>query len=108
MFHLSSAIVQLQHLESNQGVRDVPRIMLNDATQLYKSNCSQCTKLANVVVEHTLRSNMRKSGHIKVGEVSFLSDRNVHKILVAKRDNKVMDRLNLTQSKILPANSERK
>ena len=99
---LPSAHVYLQ-LETDQGLRDVPRALLQDAAQLCKANSSQGNKLANVVVIYTLGSNLRKDRHMQAGGVGFFSMKDVHKILVPKRDDKIMNRLNLTRNKVVSA-----
>ena len=104
--NLPSAHVYLQ-LEADEGLEDVSQALLHDAAQLCKANSSQGNKLANVVVMYTLGSNLRKDRHMKAGEVGFVKERDVRKILIAKRDEKVMSRLNQTKSKVLSAKAER-
>ncbi|KAG0697398.1 Coiled-coil domain-containing protein 25 [Chionoecetes opilio] len=95
---LPSAHVYLQ-LEPGQALRDVPRVLLNDAAQLCKANSAKGNRLGNVVVVYTLGSNLSKTCHMKAGEVGFVCAREVRKILVSKRDDRIMDRLNNTKRK---------
>ncbi|KAG0694740.1 hypothetical protein GWK47_027138 [Chionoecetes opilio] len=44
---------------------------------------------------------------MKAGEVGFVCDKEVRKILVSKRDDRIMDRLNNTKRKVLSHKSER-
>lgn len=104
--NLPSAHVYLQ-LEPGQGLRDVPRPLVHDAAQLCKANSAQGNKLANVVVLYTPGSNLRKTRHMKAGEVGFADTREVLRILVPQRDEKVMERLNSTKTKVLSAKAER-
>ena len=76
----------------------MPRALLEDGLQLCKANSAKGNQLANVVVLYTLGSNLRKTKQMKPGEVGFFNDREVRKILVAKRDEKVMNRLNKTKT----------
>ncbi|KAK8376032.1 hypothetical protein O3P69_008622 [Scylla paramamosain] len=103
---LPSAHVYLQ-LEPGQGVRDVPRALLHDAAQLCKANSAQGNKLANVAVLYTPGSNLRKTRHMKAGEVGFVSDRDVRRIVVAKRDDAVVERLTSTRRKVVSGRAER-
>ncbi|KAK8376118.1 hypothetical protein O3P69_008684 [Scylla paramamosain] len=103
---LPSAHVYLQ-LEPGQGVRDVTRTLLHDAAQLCKANSAQGNKLANVAVLYTPGSNLRKTRHMKAGEVGFVSERDVRKIVVAKRDDSVVDRLTSTRRKVVSGRAER-
>ncbi|KAK8376300.1 hypothetical protein O3P69_008772 [Scylla paramamosain] len=93
--------------EPGQGVRDVPRALLHDAAQLCKANSAQGNKLANVAVLYTPGSNLRKTRHMKAGEVGFVSDREVRRIVVAKRDDAVVDRLTSTRRKVVSGKTER-
>ena len=102
---LPSAHVYLQ-LE-NGNLCDVPRVLLQDAAQLCKANSTQGNKLANVVVIYTLGSNLCKDRHMKAGEVGFHNSKQVHKILVPKRDEKIINRLNSTKRKVVSAKAER-
>ena len=104
--NLPSAHVYLQ-LEDGEGLRDLPHALLHDAAQLCKANSSQGNKLANVVVMYTLGSNLHKARHMKAGEVGFFKEKDVHRILVTKRDDRVMNRLNLTKRKVVSARAER-
>ncbi|KAG0724325.1 Coiled-coil domain-containing protein 25 [Chionoecetes opilio] len=103
---LPSAHVYLQ-LEPGQALRDVPHVLLNDAAQLCKANSAKGNRLGNVVVVYTLGSNLSKTRHMKAGEVGFVCDKEVRKILVSKRDDRIMDRLNNTKRKVLSHKSER-
>ncbi|KAK8375790.1 hypothetical protein O3P69_008499 [Scylla paramamosain] len=103
---LPSAHVYLQ-LEPGQGMRDVPHVLLHDAAQLCKANSAQGNKLANVAVLYTPGSNLRKTRHMKVGEVGFVSDRDVRRIVIARRDDAVVDRLTRTKRKVVSGRAER-
>lgn len=72
--------------------------LLHDATQLYKANCAQGNKLANVIVIYTLGCNLRKT---------FVNETDVSRIIVPKLDNRVIDSLNLTKRKVLSVRLER-
>ena len=103
---LPSAHVYLQ-LEPGEGLRDVSHALLQDALQLCKANSAKGNKLSNVVVIYTLGSNLRKTNHMKPGEVGFFNDKEVRKILVAKRDEKIMNRLNKTKQKVMSGKAQR-
>lgn len=86
----------------------MPRPLVYDAAQLCKANSTQGNKLANVVVVvYTPGSNLRKTRHMKAGQVGFASDREVRRVVMAQRDEKVMERLNSTKRKVTSAKAER-
>ncbi|WRT67224.1 uncharacterized protein IL334_004190 [Kwoniella shivajii] len=96
---LSSAHVYLrQPPDQPHGEWDkLPSALLNDAAQLVKANSIEGNKKDNITVIYTPFPNLKKSGDMAVGQVSFHSDRKVKRVHVPARDNAIVNRLNKTK-----------
>jgi len=96
---LSSAHVYLRQTpEQSHGAWDkLPPNLLNDLAQLVKANSIEGNKKDNVTVIYTPFTNLKKTGDMAVGQVSFHSDKTVRRVHVATRDNAVVNRLNKTK-----------
>ncbi|KAH8109753.1 cytoplasmic protein [Phellopilus nigrolimitatus] len=73
----------------------LPEALLADCAQLVKANSIEGNKKDNLMVIYTPASNLKKTGDMAVGQVSFKSDKKV--LHVAKRENAVVNRLNKTK-----------
>ncbi|KAK8917193.1 Coiled-coil domain-containing protein 25 [Metarhizium anisopliae] len=91
---LSSAHVYLR-MREGQTWDALPDALLADLAQLTKANSIEGTD--NVAVIYTPWSNLRKDGSMDVGQVSFKDARKVRRVLVAARENPVVNRLNRTR-----------
>ncbi|KID89623.1 coiled-coil domain-containing protein 25 [Metarhizium guizhouense ARSEF 977] len=93
---LSSAHVYLR-MREGQSWDALPDALLADLAQLTKANSIEGNKKDNVAVIYTPWSNLRKDGSMDVGQVSFKDARKVRRVLVAARENPIVNRLNRTR-----------
>ncbi|KAL8290549.1 hypothetical protein RQP46_002807 [Phenoliferia psychrophenolica] len=101
---LSSAHVYLR-MPAGWNWEEIPAAVLQDVAQLCKANSIQGNKLDNQTVIYTLATNLKKTGDMAVGAVSFHSDKQVRRIYVQTRDNAIVNRLNKTK-KVLEIDHE--
>ncbi|ORY24992.1 hypothetical protein BCR39DRAFT_545508 [Naematelia encephala] len=96
---LSSAHVYLRQPTSQpHGEWDkLPVALVYDAAQLVKANSIQGNKKDNLTVIYTPFPNLKKTGDMAVGQVSFHSDKQVKRVHVATRDNVIVNRLSKTK-----------
>ncbi|AAS52163.1 ADR243Cp [Eremothecium gossypii ATCC 10895] len=95
-FHVdkyASAHVYLKLHAKQQSSSDVPRDVLHACLQLCKSESVQGNKQAQCSIVSTPWHNLRKSGYMKPGEVSFKSTKAIAKLQCAGRDNKLLNQL---------------
>ncbi|KAJ3790212.1 cytoplasmic protein [Lentinula aff. detonsa] len=100
---LSSAHVYLRMPES-MSWEAIPEALLTDCAQLVKANSIEGNKKENLTVIYTPADNLKKTGDMAVGQVSFHNDKRVksqrlqtRRIHVAKRENPIVNRLNKTK-----------
>lgn len=98
---LSSAHVYLR-LKDGQTIESIPEDVLQDCAQLVKHNSIEGNKQNNVAVVYTLWSNLKKTGDMDVGQVSFHKPGDVKRIMVEKRVNETVNRLNKTKTEAYP------
>ncbi|ORX39989.1 hypothetical protein BD324DRAFT_597597 [Kockovaella imperatae] len=96
---LSSAHVYLRQSDSQpHGTWDkLPIALVNDAAQLVKANSIEGNKKDNITIIYTPFTNLKKTGDMAVGQVSFHSDKLVKRVHVAARENAIVNRLNKTK-----------
>ncbi|BEJ06947.1 hypothetical protein CcaverHIS641_0402160 [Cutaneotrichosporon cavernicola] len=96
---LSSAHVYLRQSEDEpHGAWDaLPAALVNDAAQLVKANSIEGNKKDNITIIYTPFTNLKKTGDMAVGQVSFHSDKKVKRVKISTRDNVVVNRLNKTK-----------
>ncbi|KAK4683868.1 hypothetical protein P7C73_g6346, partial [Tremellales sp. Uapishka_1] len=127
---LSSAHVYLRQPDAQpHGEWDsMPAALINDAAQLVKANSIEGNKKDNITIIYTPWSNLKKSGDMAVGQVSFHNDKKVKRCMfpslsypvyqapltrllpvhVPARDNAIVNRLNKTKvEKVVDHESER-
>ncbi|KAF5498482.1 Coiled-coil domain-containing protein 25 [Colletotrichum fructicola] len=75
----------------------IPEPLLTDLAQLTKANSIEGNKKDNITIIYTPWSNLKKDGSMAVGQVSFKDPRKVKRVLVAQRENPVVNRLNKTK-----------
>ncbi|EXF85988.1 hypothetical protein CFIO01_05923 [Colletotrichum fioriniae PJ7] len=75
----------------------IPQPLLTDLAQLTKANSIEGNKKDNITIIYTPWSNLKKDGSMAVGQVSFKDPRKVKKVLVAQRENPIVNRLNKTK-----------
>ncbi|KAF5138060.1 Coiled-coil domain-containing protein 25 [Metarhizium anisopliae] len=85
-------------MREGQSWDALPDALLADLAQLTKANSiEEGNKKDNVAVIYTPWSNLRKDGSMDVGQVSFKDARKVRRVLVAARENPIVNRLNRTR-----------
>lgn len=98
---LSSAHVYLR-LKDGETIDSIPEGVLEDCTQLVKHNSIEGNKMNNVAVVYTYWSNLKKTGDMDVGQVSFHNIKAVKRVVVEKRINEIVNRLNKTKTEAYP------
>lgn len=98
---LSSAHVYLR-LNDGDTIDSIPEPVLQDCAQLVKHNSIEGNKIGNVAVVYTYWSNLKKTGDMDVGQVSFHRPGEVKRIVVEKRINEIVNHLNRTKTEAFP------
>ncbi|CAH1774869.1 unnamed protein product, partial [Owenia fusiformis] len=98
---LSSAHVYLR-LHTGETLDDVPHSVIEDCAQLVKANSIAGNKQNNVNVVYTMFENLKKTAGMDVGQVGFHKQKQVRSILVEKRLNEIVNRLNKTKEERHP------
>ncbi|KZT59373.1 cytoplasmic protein [Calocera cornea HHB12733] len=93
---LSSAHVYLR-LPEGMVWEEIPAALLADCGQLVKANSIQGNKLNDQTVIYTPWDNLKKSGDMAVGQVSFHQPKKVKRVHVPARENAIVNRLNKTK-----------
>ncbi|CAK5270358.1 unnamed protein product, partial [Mycena citricolor] len=111
---LSSAHVYIRLPEDGSITWEaIPQNLLIDCAQLVKANsiegksavgaetiserCDPGNKKDNLTIIYTPADNLKKTGDMAVGQVSFHNDKRVKRIHVAKRENPIVNRLTKTK-----------
>lgn len=98
---LSSAHVYLR-LKDGETIDSIPEDVLRDCAQLVKHNSIEGNKISNVGVVYTYWNNLKKTGDMDVGQVSFHRPGDVKRILVEKRINEIVNRLHRSKTEAFP------
>ncbi|WFD23440.1 hypothetical protein MEQU1_002130 [Malassezia equina] len=93
---LSSAHVYLR-MPEGMAWTAIPDALLEDCSQLVKANSIEGNKKNNITIIYTPHSNVKKTGDMAVGAVSFYNDRLVKRFYVKERKNEIVNRLNKTK-----------
>ncbi len=94
--NLSSAHVYLR-LQDGADWGAIHPDLLVDCAQLTKANSIEGNKKDNITVIYTPWSNLKKSGDMATGQVSFHKQKAVKKVFVPTRINEIVNRLNKTK-----------
>ncbi|KAH8983914.1 cytoplasmic protein [Lactarius akahatsu] len=94
---LSSAHVYLRLPESIPSWETIPEALLVDCAQLVKANSIGGNKRNDLTIIYTPGDNLKKTGDMAVGQVSFHNDKRVKRVHVPKRENAIVNRLNKTK-----------
>ncbi|KAJ7162917.1 cytoplasmic protein [Mycena filopes] len=95
---LSSAHVYLRLPADGSMAWDaIPEALLTDCAQLVKANSIEGNKKDNLTIIYTPADNLKKTGDMAVGQVSFHSDKKVKRVHVPQRENAIVNRLNKTK-----------
>ncbi|KAI9217576.1 hypothetical protein BC828DRAFT_390809 [Blastocladiella britannica] len=81
---------------------DIPEVLLADLAQLTKANSIEGNKKDNVAIIYTPASNLKKTGDMATGAVSFHSGKTVKRTHVPTRINDIINRLNKTKEERQP------
>ncbi|KAF8529320.1 hypothetical protein BU17DRAFT_10528, partial [Hysterangium stoloniferum] len=76
---------------------EIPQPLLIDCAQLVKANSIEGNKKDNITIIYTPADNLKKTGDMATGQVSFHKDNRVKRVCVAKRENPIINRLNKTK-----------
>ncbi|KAG9248557.1 hypothetical protein BJ878DRAFT_412379 [Calycina marina] len=98
---LSSAHIYLRMNEGDSWER-IPEDLITDCAQLTKANSIEGNKKDNITIIYTPWANLKKDGSMAVGQVSFKDPRKVKRIIVAQRENSIVNRLNKTKVEKFP------
>jgi len=93
---LSSAHVYLR-MPDKMVWESIPEALLTDCAQLVKANSIEGNKKDNLTIIYTPADNLKKTGDMAVGQVSFHSEKKVKRVHVPKRENPIVNRLNKTK-----------
>ena len=93
---LSSAHVYLR-LPEGMTIDNIPSNLLEDCVQLTKANSIAGCKQNHVTVVYTPWANLKKTGSMDVGQVGFVKDKEVRSVIVEKKINEILNRLNKTK-----------
>jgi len=99
--NLSSAHVYLR-LQDDESWENIPQELLEDCAQLTKANSIEGNKKDNVTIIYTPWSNLLKNASMVTGQVSFHNTKLTRKIVVATRQNSIVNRLNKTKAESYP------
>ncbi|KAH9822334.1 hypothetical protein DFH28DRAFT_881564 [Melampsora americana] len=94
---LSSAHVYIRLPNTISDMNEIPEALLQDCAQLVKANSIEGNKRDNLTIIFTPASNLKKTGEMSIGQVSFHSDQLVKRVHVSKRLNSIVNRLNKTK-----------
>ncbi|BFZ55246.1 hypothetical protein PYCC9005_002286 [Savitreella phatthalungensis] len=94
--NLSSAHVYLR-LPDYASWEEIPEADLLDCAQLTKANSIDGNKRDNITIIYTPHANLKKSGDMATGQVSFHRSKQVKKVFVKTRENAIVNRLNKTR-----------
>ncbi|KNF01411.1 hypothetical protein PSTG_05199 [Puccinia striiformis f. sp. tritici PST-78] len=94
---LSSAHVYIRLPSSMPDMEAIPEALLQDCAQLVKANSIEGNKRDNLTIIFTPASNLKKTGDMATGQVSFHSDKIVKRVHVSTRVNGIINRLNKTK-----------
>ncbi|XP_075719911.1 coiled-coil domain-containing protein 25 [Rhinoderma darwinii] len=89
-------------LYKGQTIDDIPKDVLTDCAQLVKSNSIQGCKMGNINVVYTPWANLRKTGDMDVGQIGFHRQKDVKSIIVEKKFNEILNRLEKTKDERFP------
>ncbi|MEE6522542.1 hypothetical protein FKM82_021130, partial [Ascaphus truei] len=85
-----------------QTIDDIPKDVLIDCAQLVKANSIQGCKMNNINVVYTAWANLKKTGDMDVGQIGFHKQKEVKSVLVEKKLNEILNRLEKTKDERFP------
>ncbi|KAF4617636.1 hypothetical protein D9613_005855 [Agrocybe pediades] len=109
-FHVDKLSSAHVYLRMSEGMtwESIPTALLTDCAQLVKANSIEGNKKDNLTIIYTPADNLKKTGDMAVGQVSFHNDKKVKRVHVATRENPIVNRLNKTKvEKVVDHEQER-
>ncbi|RKP36569.1 hypothetical protein BJ085DRAFT_43634 [Dimargaris cristalligena] len=98
---LSSAHIYLR-MTPGQTWDNLPQALLIDLGQLTKANSIEGNKNDDITIIYTPWSNLKKTGDMAVGQVSFRKHHLVKRVHIETRSNEIVNRLNKTKTERFP------
>ena len=98
---MSSAHVYLR-LPEGSTIESIPYEVIMDCAHLTKANSIQGCKENNVSIVYTPWANLKKSGDMDVGQVGFHNNKEVRHLVIEKKVNDIINRLNKTKTEKEP------
>lgn len=98
---LSSAHVYLR-LQPGQDWENIDQSLLDDCAQLVKANSIEGNKKNDITIIYTPWNNLKKTGGMETGQVTFHSHKKVKRVYIEKRANDIVNRLNKTKVESYP------
>uniref|UniRef100_A0A8H8CGZ8 NFACT RNA-binding domain-containing protein n=1 Tax=Psilocybe cubensis TaxID=181762 RepID=A0A8H8CGZ8_PSICU len=97
-FHVDKLSSAHVYIRMSEGMTwdTIPQDLLTDCAQLVKANSIEGNKKDNITVIFTPADNLKKTGDMAVGQVSFHNDKKA--LHVATRENAIVNRLNKTKT----------
>ncbi|KAI9454041.1 cytoplasmic protein [Lactarius psammicola] len=83
------------HVDKLSSAHAIPEELLVDCAQLVKANSIEGNKRNDLTIIYTPGDNLKKTGDMAVGQVSFHNDKRV--LHIPKRENAIVNRLNKTK-----------
>jgi len=98
-FHVDKLSSAHVYLRMPEGITwdEIPQAALIDCAQLVKANSIEGNKKDNLTIIYTPADNLKKTGDMAVGQVSFHNDKKVKRVHIATRENVIVNRLNKTK-----------
>ncbi|KAJ1031144.1 hypothetical protein NDA18_002363 [Ustilago nuda] len=97
---LSSAHVYLRLPPNIESWETIPEALINDCSQLVKANSIEGNKKSNLTIIYTPWANIKKTGDMAVGAVTFFNDRKVKRFHIKEKDNAIVNKLNKTKKEV--------
>lgn len=94
--------IQLNDEQQNTKFEDLQldESLLNQVGQLTKANSIKGNKLNNITIIYTPVDNLRTDGTMDVGTVTFVNPQKVKRVLIAKKDNAILNKLSKTRTEV--------
>lgn len=93
---MSSAHVYLR-MPEGMTIDTIPEEVVLDCAHLTKANSIQGCKENNVNIVYTPWANLKKTGDMDVGQVGFHKQKEVRNVMIEKKVNEIINRLNKTK-----------
>lgn len=94
--------IQLSAEEQSKKFEDLKlnEDLLTQIGQLTKANSIKASKLNNISIIYTPVDNLRSDGSMDIGTVTFVNPQKVKRVLVSKKENSIINKLNKTKTEV--------